>query len=325
MTRPFFERLAHQVADFIGSAQQSLYIAVCWFSHRDIFERLKTQVLRGIKVELIIEYDTQNIHGEGLNFQELIDLGVHFYARNLPGLMHHKFAIADETRLLTGSFNWTYNSNAENLLLCEDPVVTRAFMEAFSHERETSRRIFAIDRVAPRPFSFGALFQDSHTVITDLRSRITTGASVWRIRTSGRRPLVSAGTDHGRLLFDPERWLDDFWQRTRVWDKSEFTQWTPFAKAHPMPASYETTIKLCTVKMLHGDVLVAEGKSGIWAMGIVEGAPQPCSGNDPFSSCRLVRWVRTFEPPYRLCRSRAPLSVTKFKGSALALLHELLA
>jgi phosphatidylserine/phosphatidylglycerophosphate/cardiolipin synthase-like enzyme len=48
--------------------------------------------------------------------------------------MHHKFALFDGLRLMTGSFNWTRSAseqNEENLIVTPDPVLVNAFSNRF--------------------------------------------------------------------------------------------------------------------------------------------------------------------------------------------------
>ena len=49
--------------------------------------------------------------------------------------MHHKFVILDQRTVLTGSYNWTFESedeNQENLVILADPYS----VEAYTHEFE---------------------------------------------------------------------------------------------------------------------------------------------------------------------------------------------
>ena len=55
--------------------------------------------------------------------------------RHRHGLMHDKFAIFDEDRVATGSFNWTPGaeySNYENALTEDDTQVVEAFERQFN-------------------------------------------------------------------------------------------------------------------------------------------------------------------------------------------------
>jgi phosphatidylserine/phosphatidylglycerophosphate/cardiolipin synthase-like enzyme len=48
--------------------------------------------------------------------------------------MHHKFAIADGTRLLNGSFNWTRSAsrvNEENVMVTSEAAAVAAFRTEF--------------------------------------------------------------------------------------------------------------------------------------------------------------------------------------------------
>ena len=48
--------------------------------------------------------------------------------------MHHKFAIFDRQRLLTGSYNWTRSAadyNEENFIITEEPVLLEEFKKQF--------------------------------------------------------------------------------------------------------------------------------------------------------------------------------------------------
>ena len=47
---------------------------------------------------------------------------------------HHKFAVIDSERVVTGSYNWTRSAaehNEENILVTHDPRVARRFQEEF--------------------------------------------------------------------------------------------------------------------------------------------------------------------------------------------------
>ena len=48
--------------------------------------------------------------------------------------MHHKFAVVDGRRLVSGSFNWTMQAvmgNKENVIVTEDPDVVGPFVNMF--------------------------------------------------------------------------------------------------------------------------------------------------------------------------------------------------
>jgi cardiolipin hydrolase len=51
-----------------------------------------------------------------------------------PAHMHHKFAVFDRERLLTGSYNWTRGAardNGENIIVTADPRLIERFARYF--------------------------------------------------------------------------------------------------------------------------------------------------------------------------------------------------
>lgn len=48
--------------------------------------------------------------------------------------MHHKFALVDDRKLITGSLNWTVTavqSNKENVLVTEEPELVHPYVDEF--------------------------------------------------------------------------------------------------------------------------------------------------------------------------------------------------
>ena len=103
MPEVYFQNLPTVLCRYLSDARTSIRIAVCWFSHRNIFEVLLKKLRAGIPVEILLEYGSQNIHANGLDFQKFTKLGGILYAYRDTALMHHKFALLDERLLLTGS------------------------------------------------------------------------------------------------------------------------------------------------------------------------------------------------------------------------------
>ena len=62
--------------------------------------------------------------------------------------MHNKFAVIDDSHLITGSFNWTVQagkSNQENVLVVDQPY----FIEKYNTEFESLWKQFAKQTVKP--------------------------------------------------------------------------------------------------------------------------------------------------------------------------------
>ena len=85
-------------------------------------------------IHLIINNDSVNNGGYCLDFNELIEAGVHLSLVEYPHLIHHKFCIIDNKVVINGSYNWTRFSgnNYENIMIFRNnDYVTSSFNEEF--------------------------------------------------------------------------------------------------------------------------------------------------------------------------------------------------
>lgn len=113
---------------------------LCVFTVTD--DRISDGILsiasRGVQVRIISDNDKR--HDLGSDVARFLDAGIEVALDATPAHMHHKFAIFDDVRLLTGSFNWTRaasSDNHENLLLTSDARLVGIYRSEF--ERLWSR------------------------------------------------------------------------------------------------------------------------------------------------------------------------------------------
>ncbi|MFT5084044.1 MAG: cardiolipin hydrolase [Lentisphaeria bacterium] len=74
--------------------------------------------MRGVSVRIISDNDKSEDMGSDIT--RLDGYGIPVKLDLTANHMHHKFAIADQSRLINGSFNWTRSAserNEENLVL----------------------------------------------------------------------------------------------------------------------------------------------------------------------------------------------------------------
>ena len=107
---------------------------VCVFTITDdrISEGILSAARRGVAVRLISDDDKSGDKGSDL--ERFRTAGVPVALDRSPAHMHHKFALFDGARLLTGSFNWTRSAsgeNHENLLVTGDPRLIAAYQSEF--------------------------------------------------------------------------------------------------------------------------------------------------------------------------------------------------
>lgn len=129
--------VAEAVERFIGQATASVDAALYRFNNPRLTRALEDAIRRRVRVRLVLD---RNKYEESRATQELFASGrIPFrllYGRQGPGTkMHHKFATLDDRMVLTGSYNWTLESEEQNyeglLILCE-PEQVKIFQQEFA-------------------------------------------------------------------------------------------------------------------------------------------------------------------------------------------------
>jgi phosphatidylserine/phosphatidylglycerophosphate/cardiolipin synthase-like enzyme len=120
---------------------------VCVFTITD--DRLAEAVLaahaRGVTVRVLTDDDKAG--DPGSDIERFAAAGIEVRADDSWHHMHHKFAIFDGVRLVTGSYNWTRAAakhNQENLIVTNDIRLVRAFREAFDGLWEQFGALYAV-------------------------------------------------------------------------------------------------------------------------------------------------------------------------------------
>jgi|SRR5262245_6065630 len=122
-----------------NTARQTCDVCVFTITDDRITDAILRAHARGVKVRVLT--DDEKSHDLGSDIDRLKAAGIpcKMDVGNIAH-MHHKFALFDGRRLMTGSFNWTRSAseqNEESLLTTLDPVLVSAFAERF--ERLWSR------------------------------------------------------------------------------------------------------------------------------------------------------------------------------------------
>ncbi|WP_163997934.1 phospholipase D-like domain-containing protein [Pyxidicoccus caerfyrddinensis] len=109
-------------------------IEVCVYTVTD--DRITRALLeahgRGVRVRVI--GDNDKALDVGSDMERLGAAGVPVRLDRSEAHMHHKFAVFDRLRLITGSYNWTRSAaehNHENVLVCDDARLVQPFSRAF--------------------------------------------------------------------------------------------------------------------------------------------------------------------------------------------------
>uniref|UniRef100_A0A671L8Z4 Mitochondrial cardiolipin hydrolase n=1 Tax=Sinocyclocheilus anshuiensis TaxID=1608454 RepID=A0A671L8Z4_9TELE len=122
------------------SARMSLDLCVFSFSHMELSRAILLLHKQGVVVRVVTDRDYMTITGSqigtvrkaGIRVRHEMSAAVH---------MHHKFALVDGRKLITGSLNWTLTavqSNKENVMVTEELELVRPYQQEFQKLWEAS-------------------------------------------------------------------------------------------------------------------------------------------------------------------------------------------
>lgn len=90
----------------IDSAQNKIRIAIFTITHPEIANALLAAHKRGVKIKIAVDLFTER--GASHRFIETLEnAGIPIYCSQGQQLLHHKWALIDDTTLIIGSANWT--------------------------------------------------------------------------------------------------------------------------------------------------------------------------------------------------------------------------
>lgn len=116
----------------IEKAESSLLIAMYNFTSKPLAQALINACQRQIEVKVCLDgTDPYHRHAKG---SYLSKKGVLVKIIEGEGIMHHKFCIIDEKKVITGSFNWTTSAdlrNDENLLVIRSADIAASYKDEF--------------------------------------------------------------------------------------------------------------------------------------------------------------------------------------------------
>jgi mitochondrial cardiolipin hydrolase len=116
----------------IEEAKKTMKICVFTISDDRISEAIVRAHQRGLQIRIIT--DNNKLHDIGSDIRELAARGLEVRIDKTRSHMHHKFAIFDETRVLTGSYNWTRSAamyNHENILVTDNLSIVQDYSREF--------------------------------------------------------------------------------------------------------------------------------------------------------------------------------------------------
>jgi cardiolipin hydrolase len=130
------ESIAEAIESLVGAARTSIDAALYRLNNPRLAGALKAAERRGVAVRLVLDrgkFETtpetrEILAANRLRFRLLRG------RQGAESKMHHKFVILDRETVLTGSYNWTSESedlNYENMLVLRDANTAREYLREY--------------------------------------------------------------------------------------------------------------------------------------------------------------------------------------------------
>ncbi len=140
-TQALFTNIAERIQQELAQAEQSIYIAVAWFTNKTLFDTLLAKAQQGVEVQLLSSNDFIN-KTHGVDFSQL-NIGksvAYLIGDGDKDLMHNKFCVIDDYTVITGSYNWSKKAekNHENIVITTgDRLLVEQFIGQFKKIRDS--------------------------------------------------------------------------------------------------------------------------------------------------------------------------------------------
>ena len=128
------QRCTSRIVNLIDKSKKEIDVAMFSFTSRKIARALIRAKRRGVKVRVIIDEGTARASHCVLPVLVEEEIEAKVKRGSGGGLMHNKFAVIDESCVITGSFNWTVSAqkrNDENLLIIKNRDLAKRYREKF--------------------------------------------------------------------------------------------------------------------------------------------------------------------------------------------------
>ena len=134
----------HRLHHFISKATKSLDVCLFNITSEQLTKYVTDKIDHGVKVRLIVDGST--FEAAGGQIEKFLAAGAFVRSswsqkpsgdngrRNGDYLMHHKFAIVDNSLVMTGSFNWTMQAimgNNENIIITTVNEIVNPYVKEF--------------------------------------------------------------------------------------------------------------------------------------------------------------------------------------------------
>jgi phosphatidylserine/phosphatidylglycerophosphate/cardiolipin synthase-like enzyme len=134
------QNCTQQIVDVIDNTQKTLFIQAYQFTSPPISKAVVLAKRRGVDVKLILD-KSQYSQGKYCSALFFAHEGVPVWIDYKPNIAHNKIMVSDNTKIVTGSFNFSINAqerNAENMLIITNPQLASKYTRNFDRRLGSS-------------------------------------------------------------------------------------------------------------------------------------------------------------------------------------------
>lgn len=135
------ENCTQKIVATINNAVSNIWVQAYSFTSRPIADALLDATQRGVQVKIII--DKVNLK-PGSTPRFLARHQIPVWVDKKPAIAHNKVMIIDQTKVITGSFNFTraaQYSNTENVLIIDDATLAKKYLQNWQLRQAKSEKL----------------------------------------------------------------------------------------------------------------------------------------------------------------------------------------
>lgn len=139
--------IKQRIISEITNAEHSIYVAMAYFTDRDIAVAIIEAKKRELTVDVILSSNSQNdtvklmLRGASVSVHA-------FETGDTRGIMHHKFCLIDDKISINGSYNYSINAsnnNVENIQVSDDSSTYSQFLNEFNRLKHNIDNSIAVN------------------------------------------------------------------------------------------------------------------------------------------------------------------------------------
>jgi cardiolipin hydrolase len=120
----------------LAAAQSTIDVAQYLFSDQDLADALVAAKKRGVQVRVIVDKGQAKLKSSRDEYLAYNGIPVHRMGVGtaMGAKFHHKFAVIDDATVVTGSMNWSEDTEAwnyENVIILRDDAIAKAYSKEF--------------------------------------------------------------------------------------------------------------------------------------------------------------------------------------------------